>query len=396
MVLLQRIINKFCRLRLYLLKMYLLLINLNFRQLMLYLMYLRAPAIEKEQFRIRYLEKRYQDAISKHQSLANINVELIKYHHLEDLYEYVKIMGNFNQILTIKQKLALKASSIKNQVDYFFIALEAGIILPKEKIRKPWGYKIFRLKTFLKKVEIYCILNDQIRHKVRCNTLLQRQFHKEIKGKNILIPGPVYLKASENINKEQYDIQVFPNLYVTNNFIKNWQPEKVNISYFNHYRVRERTTEVLDACRFLDWAVTRSDKGRKKVRASLTEGSDTNVRSLDEKPIFDFVDLMGLQRIILDIMAFEPNKIMITNFTFHVDNLSDYDTGYKAPDIDSSKMQILGALREHDAIGNFAFVKALHQRGVLSCDSEMERILKLSVAEYAANLDKKFSLIGLQ
>ena len=376
--------------------MYSLLIELNFQQLMLYVKYLRAPAVNKEQCRIRYLERRYQDAISEHHSLANINVEIIQYHHLEDLYEHVKIMGSFKQILTIKEKLALKASFIKNQVDYFFVALEAGIILPKAKIRKPFGYKIFRLKTYLKKIELYCILNGQFKHKVRGSTLLQRQFHEEIKGKNILIPGPVYLNASENISKEQYDIQIFPNLYVTNNFIKNWQPRKINISYFNHYRVRERTSEVIDACKFLDWAVTRSEKGRKKVRASLTEGCDTNVRSLGEKPIFDFVDLMGLQRILLDIMAFEPNKIMITNFTFHVDNLSDYDAGYKAPDIVASKTRILDTLRAHDAIGNFAFVKALHQKGILSCDSEMERILKLSLIEYAANLDEKFQLKGLQ
>ena len=135
-----------------------------------------------------------------------------------------------------------------------------------------------------------------------------------------------------------------------------------------------------------------SEKAAKKLLGNLKEDLETKVRVSNFCGIFNFTDLMGLQRIVIDLLAFQPSEIHISNFTFYSSAGSDYSPGYKPQDVAQDAATNLDYLRQHEAIGNYSFIKFLYETGLLTCDDDTRPILELDVRDYAEMLDKKFQI----
>ena len=226
---------------------------------------------------------------------------------------------------------------------------------------------------------------------ILCRT--DTRFFHDLNNKKILIVGPVFNPEIVEKKSKDFDVIISPNYYKNSGIFRNKNTSGTQISYYNNYRAKERLPEVVDACENLQWAVMGSEKAVKNLLGNLKESLETKVRVLNfGGQIFNFTDLQGLQRIVIDLLAFQPSKIHISDFTFYSSVGSDYSPGYKPEDVAQDAATNLDDLRQHEALGNYSLIKFFYEIGILTCDEDTQSILDLDVRDYAEMLDRKFQI----
>ena len=101
----------------------------------------------------------------------------------------------------------------------------------------------------------------------------------------------------------------------------------------------------------LDWMVFKSENDIRKLELDF---SQINTRvSLDPSNFFLFSSPMSPQRIIYDILSYQPKELKIFHFDFY--NSGSYNENYKNWDLSNKK--ISNNLREHGAFSCFIFMK---------------------------------------
>lgn len=374
-------------------KLYYLLSKGRLKSLYLCIIYFRSKNDVFELKKKNYLEHRYREIMTSFEKISETTTQKLSIFDLSDLYQYSQLYGKFQEAYFLKKILAKKHINEKYNLDSFFLAIEAGLhsfatSFPPIKIPK--------LKTQRTKAQLtmYSIL---IRPK--CNSLIPNdnmhiKYSNAIKEKNILISGPISMSDIPNEMLKKFDVHITTNQYIHPSRKYHRSNNQINISYFNHYRVESWSKEVVSACEYLDWAVLGSNKTLKKLKKKLPKCSKTQLRSTvaGTHNLFVFAELMGLQRILRDLLYFPVGKIFLSNFSFHVDLVDDYDPHYKPQDIPADVETLLSDCRLHDAVGNFSFTKYLFDQGLIICDQAVSSILNMSVEEYAKHLDKRFNL----
>ena len=340
----------------------------------------------------RYFEQRYKSLLLSSNDISIINFEDMSTTDLQDLYLYFRHYGKFQDSLTFKKELAYKRILEKNNLDNFFLAIEAGINPEISSFKRPKSHKLFLSKRVNAQVELYSVLKGEGEKYYRQRERLDKKYFQTLNSSKIIINGPLTLSRTMDKKRQRFDVNITTNKFIKSSGRLENSHSSISISYFNNYRVRERRQEVVAACKELNWSVLKSQKGLNKLSKDLEASSKINLRVLIHDEVFCFVDLMGLQRILLDLLHFPFSEIFISNFSFNSNTGPEYDLNYKHSDIDISLKTILSDMREHDAVANFSFVKYLFQNGFVTCDQTVRSILELEVKDYARILDEKFGL----
>jgi hypothetical protein len=336
-----------------------------------------------------YLYTRFKKISLKQYGHTDFDVNKLSYQDLQDMYYYHRFFGTFLTALSYKIALAQKKINNNPTMANFYLGLEAGIsshTLLNLQVKLP---KLLLTPKPRAQQQLYDIIHGGHGG----NNIVSKtdsMFSHDLNDKKILIVGPLLKPETSEKKCKEFDVVISPNYYKESEIFSNNNTSGVQISYYNNYRLRERLPEVVHACENLQWAVVRSGKASKKLLENLKGDLKTKVRVSSFPHIFNFTDLMGLQRILVDLLTFQDSDIHISNFTFYCSEGSDYSPGYKPQDVAQDVATNLNDLRQHEAIGNYSFVKFLYETGLVTCDDGTRSILEMDVRDYAEMIDKKF------
>ncbi len=99
----------------------------------------------------------------------------------------------------------------------------------------------------------------------------------------------------------------------------------------------------------------------------------------------------AIQRIIYDLLRYEPASIKIFNIDFFL-SLDNYRPGYNANDRDEKAalgfLQVLGSFG-HDFLKDFEFTRAMTTAGFVTADRRITELLELAPTDYLRALDRR-------
>lgn len=267
----------------------------------------------------------------------------------------------------------------KNFSDTFKIKI---ILLKNNFFKKRFLFtKNFELQKFDKN-EIEVLLKNNYNKKLNSNQ--DKKFKIYLKGKKIALVGPKFSNKPLGDEIDNYDVVIRTNFRKNSNLPYSVYGSKTNVSYYNSYRVVNTKDDIKKNQTELDWMVFKSENDIRKLELDF---SQINTRvSMDPSNFFLFSSPMSPQRIIYDILSYQPKELKIFHFDFY--NSGSYNENYKHWDLSNKK--ISNNLREHGAFSCFIFMKNFYEMNYFLADTQTEHVLKQNINQYANNLDKNF------
>lgn len=235
-----------------------------------------------------------------------------------------------------------------------------------------------------------------------CGELVKKQreedltFEKIVKEKKILVVGPT--NGKEDVKKYLDKSDVIISMTYRNNLMIDKKNHK-HISYYNIMNVNLLGEDVLEKyVKDLDMAVFKAIRfpvqekliSQKKARMSL--GGATTFRNKKEGIYFNFLYFYKsegnlLQKILLDIILFEPKEITVTNVNLFLAKKRYNDkyliSGVKR-DLNSDRI----AFVQHNLINMYLMTKLLYDRNVIKVDAELKEVLELGVKRYMQAIEE--------
>ena len=299
-------------------------------------------------------------------SLLKNNFKIDKYYYYPEiniLYFYYRFFKNFNK--TFKLKLLLLNNNYITKKNF---ELVKNFELQNSSIKEMKNHFKINLKNDLK--------NNQ-----------NRIFYKYLRGKKIALVGPNLSNKLLGEEIDNYDIVIRTNFRENSNVPHSVYGTKTNIAYYNSFRVANMSQEIKSSQPFLDWIIFKSENDIRKLNLDFLK---VNLRvSINPSRLFLYSSPMSPQRIIYDILSYQPEYLKIFHFDLY--NSGSYNKNYKNWDL--NKSAISNSLREHGAYSCFVFMKNLFELNFFEADKDTANVFKQTLSEYSINLDKNYGKI---
>lgn len=120
-----------------------------------------------------------------------------------------------------------------------------------------------------------------------------------------------------------------------------------------------------------------------------------NGRSIErvDKALFNG-GLHGLPNIVVDILRFNPKKIILYHFDMMLtkERVSGYTPEYTKENTDLKYLvnKRLMGLAGHDPVTQFIIMKSFWKRRIVEGDSDFEKVMKMEIVDYMKNLQKNY------
>lgn len=214
------------------------------------------------------------------------------------------------------------------------------------------------------------------------------EFYNYIKNKNIAIVGPVDTGAENGEEIDSHDIVIRLNTYQPSNYPDKIFGKKTNVAYFlrRYYEKLLDNNEIKDAIKHVDYVVYHSNKiDTLHEKSEKYKNTRFTIRYQDRANNFFFSGYGNfIQRIIMDIVRFEPKKIKVfnTNLWLTIKKSEYY--------IHKQKFSPENIIM-HDVLSNFVFTKKMYQNNIIDVDSMLNSILKMTPNDYINEIINKYS-----
>ncbi len=298
------------------------------------------------------------------------------------LYKYFLIQNNFNFALisdiNLAEKLFRSYNStknlyIKNRI-YNTIRLLSNQDIIYNKIE---NNKISGLKYLYFTKSIIDLDIEEMIKTIDEESLITRTenqiFFELINNKEIGIVGPGAIGDFDDNNYAE-------NLIIRSNFLNDCDNKRADISYYNGGTTQKIVDGNFEIPSSIKYMVLRTNN--KEFKHNIPFHCLENVNVLYN------MTLMGIQRIIFDLLFYKPKSIKIYNSDFYTGK-KIYEQGYIG-----AKYSLLpvNTLIKHNLVQNFALTKAFFNAKLIEGDSVFQKVINLSIEEYASILETNYKL----
>ena len=318
------------------------------------------------------------------------------YNECWSLYEYFRYFGDFRIAYHLRKSLLEKsidkqlASKFITSLDGINAAFELGLTdlvneILTRKIPSPLISHLLDEST-----AFVSLLNGD---KDKAYWLWSKTFDKndltylhKLKGRKVAIVGPAVSDLDLGKEIDQSDCVIRTNYRIGSNQPVEMFGRKTEISYYNQYRINHKWDETIRALDKLEWIITKSQKDEQKVRKLKKQ---INVRSsfIPHTNFFQTSAPMGIILALGDVLRFQPSSVKVYSTTFY-SSKQTYSQNYKSTD--TSRASASSDLRIHEPFSQFAYVKDLFDRNIISADALTSDILQLEEVEYSRSLQSLY------
>ncbi|MHB0819798.1 hypothetical protein ACYCFK_16145 [Stutzerimonas stutzeri] len=211
------------------------------------------------------------------------------------------------------------------------------------------------------------------------------EFSEFIRGKSIAIVGPVEvgLNSGEEIDKFDLVIRFNPRPAVA--LDPKCFGQRTDIGYYATINLLYNDHEYLDGMNELQWVVVEENdwsglKWLERVRVPLRK----HLRAWSYDSPFLFGTPNAVQRVLMDILRFDPLRVKIFNFNLYL--TSSFAGGYA-----DTQMNVFPIMAIHDPISNFLFTKKCFEHWGVEVDEVAEGILNMTAEKYMAEVVRQYS-----
>lgn len=229
-----------------------------------------------------------------------------------------------------------------------------------------------------------------------------KNFDKVIKDKKIAIVSPSPTDKKDGYEIDNADLIIRHN-FTSKNLVgdETIKGSRCEITYFNgeqvNYVAKKRSLHLSSS---VLWIITKIPYHRKilmkKFISDRVDISKLNIRNIIDvnKVLFNGV-LHGLPNIIIDLMRFNPKKIMLFHYDLMItkERVSNYYPNYWKKKIKQKNFLVntrLNGLAKHDAATQFIILKSFWKRGFVHGDEQFEKVISMELKDYMKNLQKKY------
>jgi len=212
-------------------------------------------------------------------------------------------------------------------------------------------------------------------------------FSAFIRGKTVAIVGPVDVGLQSGDEIDGFDIVIRFNPRPIVKFPKASFGSRTDVGYFStvHLMSVGCVSENLTDINELRWAVVEE---LNKAGLQWLSKASIPVREHLRGWLFESPFLFGgpnaVQRVIMDILRFDPARIKIFNFNLYL--TSNFSSGYA-----DTAMNVFPVMAVHDPISNLIFTKKCVARWGVETDAVAEEILNMTPDEYMDAIVKQYA-----
>lgn len=244
--------------------------------------------------------------------------------------------------------------------------------------------KVFYFRNFeLQNLNNYQF-NQRINYIKKKSTKRDLIFEGFIKDKKVALVGPAESNKKLGHEIDKFDVVIRTNFLNNSNQPYSVYGSKTDVSYYNSHRISIMPEEIKKSHEDLKWIICKSEKDIKKL--GLKNYYNKFRVTKDPMDYFIYEDPMLPQRIIYDIISFNPSNFKLFHFDLY--NSKKYGSNYKSWDLD--RRSISNSLRSHGPMSCFIFMKNLYKMKFFNVDKDTENVLNLDVFQYGKNLDQNY------
>jgi hypothetical protein len=208
-----------------------------------------------------------------------------------------------------------------------------------------------------------------------------RAFGAALRGRTVAIVGPAHPDVDLAQEIDSFDLVVRMNYFSA---VDPRAGTRTDISYYNGSRVKNQTTEIRNVASGLRWLVSIRATAA-KMREIVPEHPGIRKAHSGRKLFFEGHPL-AVPCILSDLLRFQPQRIKLFGTDFY-SRKSAYDTLYQGQ-LDTDAISF--AIRKHEPISSFKFVKHLKNAGLVEADAVAAEVLNMSNEQYAARLQELY------
>lgn len=210
-------------------------------------------------------------------------------------------------------------------------------------------------------------------------------FAEFIRGKSVAIVGPVDVGLDNGCEIESFDLVIRFNPRSAVVLASERFGQRTDIGYYSTINIATGESGYLKAMNSLLWVVV---EDRKRADLEWLSKVFVPVREHIRGWSYDVPFLFGtpnaVQRVLLDILRFQPSRVKIFNTNFYL--TSNFSGGYR-----DCQMNMFPGLAIHDPVSNFLFTrKCLHNWNV-EADAVASEVLSLELDDYLDRLGRQYA-----
>lgn len=214
------------------------------------------------------------------------------------------------------------------------------------------------------------------------------RFASLLSGKKVAVVGPADTNQDLREEIDGYDVVVRTNVFSRDDFMLDGGRlgQKVDISYYPRAPVGLRKDELIrfaaqESCVF----VFRNEKSIEEYGKENLRPQDRVISNSPSNFMPVFQNMHAIQRIVWDLIKYQPEEIKVFNVNFYAGNL--YHEKYR-PRGEEPTLKSLGL--QHDPVQSFMFSQMLYKTKIVKFDKVASGILEMSIPDYIDYLQKNY------